>query len=350
MVHFNPFSSDARVYCYRETEGSPLVISPVDADVDFIETWAPRNQNEIVAAVRACGAVVFSGFNLKKEDFLRAFTNALGMPPESYKGDTPRQEEGFNIYRSTAVADGVSIPLHQEVSAGLRAAMPKYIAFFCVVPPTPGTGQTVIGSARALTEKVQEVVPDLWHSMRTTPLTYIARYLPSGTLRTRWIQRLNPSHATIERRFGTEVREVVEEKCRQEGATCRWDGNWAVVSRSGVPATIDYEGTTLFCNQVHLDVLSPQLCGGNVHYMAARALLYPTRDSLQFDVEFDTGTQISPKDASTLLTILKEHEVGRDWQAGDFMILNNVTTLHGKTPHTGEREILVAMAGSVLEL
>lgn len=75
----------------------------------------------------------------------------------------------------------------------------------------------------------------------------------------------------------------------------------------------------------------------------------PTARSLQFDVQFDDGTQISRRDASDLLSILEGHQVGRDWKAGDLMVLDNATTMHAKTRHAGQREILVAMSGTVIE-
>ena len=340
----NPFSGN-NVYCSFETQTpSPLVVSPT-SEIDFIQ-WA-REHEEIADAIKKYGAVVFSGFSLTKENFSGAFTAATGMYPDGYKGATPRDEVYSNIYTSTAVANGSKIPLHQEVSGGDRRDMPKYISFFCAVPPQPGTGRTLVGIAKNVSDAIQSAMPRLWEQMTTKTLTYTSRYLPKDSWRTQWIRSLNPSHATIEKRFGTERRQEVEEKCRREGLSCRWDGGWAIVSRSGVPATIDVDGVTLFCNQIHVDKFNPKLCGGWFNYYLARLLLYPTSDSMQFDVQFDDGTQIDPSDAASLLSILEKHQVGRDWKAGDLTIIDNATTMHAKTPHTGNREILVAMSGSV---
>jgi alpha-ketoglutarate-dependent taurine dioxygenase len=334
--------------CYFEANTqSPLVISPRSEESVDIITWAKQNQNRIAKAIQEFGAIVFSGFNLGKDDFPVAFEAVTGMKPEGYKGDTPRKKIGENTYESTAVANGHNIPLHQEVSIGRREDMPQYISFFCVTPPKAGTGQTQVGNAAKISEEIERLMPHLWKQMTEKRLTYTARYLPENSWRTKWIRWLNPSHATIKTRFGTDDRKEVEEKCRQEGLTCEWDGDWLVVSRKGVPATITLNGKVLFCNQIHLDKLSPKLCKGWINYIFARILLYPTRRSLQFDSQFDDGTQISTKDASTLLTILEKHQEGRNWKKGDLMVLDNATTMHAKTIHIGEREIHVAMAGSV---
>lgn len=334
--------------CYFEAGAqSPLVVSPLSGGSINIIDWARLNQNKIAKAIQEFGAIVFSEFNLGKNDFSVAFEALTGMKPENYKGDTPRKKVGENTYESTAVANGHAIPLHQEVSVGRRDDMPQYISFFCVTPPKEGTGQTQVGNAAKISEEVERLMPQLWKQMTEKTLTYTASYLPENSWRSKWIRWLNPSHSTIKTRFGTDDRKEVEEKCRQEGLTCEWDGDWLVVSRKGVPATITVNGKVLFCNQIHLDKLSPKLCGGWINYIFARILLYPTKRSLQFDSQFDDGTQISVKDASTLLTILEKHQVGRNWKKGDLMMLDNATTMHAKTIHVGEREIQVAMAGSV---
>lgn len=334
--------------CYFEPNTTaPLIVSP-RSEVDLI-AWAQKNRQTVAQAITAFGAIVFSRFALTHDNFREAFTAIAGMPPQPYKGDTPRDEVNQHVYKSTAVANAHAIPLHQEVSGGKRSEMPQYISFFCVTPPKEGTGQTLVGNVEKITGKVCSLMPDLWEHMSTKTLTYTARYLPADSWRTRWIRWLNPSHATIEKRFGTEDRVEVEEKCRLEGLICEWDGEWAVISRKGVPATIDHNGKTLFCNQIHLDRFNPSLCGGWLNYAFARILLYPTAGSMQFDVRFDDGTEISSSDASTLLTIIQEHKEGRNWKKGDLMVLDNASTMHAKTAHVGQREILVAMSSSVFK-
>lgn len=345
-VEQNHFPKELFDCFFEEKTHSPLVISP-HVEIDFIP-WARENQLTIAKAIHEFGAIVFSGFDLTKQNFSEAFTAITGMAPQPYKGDTPRDEVSFQVYKSTAVADGHTIPLHQEVSGGRRKDMPKYISFFCETPPEKGTGQTQVGNVKRISEEIQAVMPGLWKKMTTTTLTYTARYLPKNSWYTQWIRWLNPSHATLEKRFGTENKAEIEAKCKLEGLTCEWDRDWAVISRKGVPATIEREGQTLFCNQVYLEKLSPKLCGGWIKYIFARILLYPTARTMQFDAHFDDGTQISQSDASTLLTILEKHREGRNWKKGDLMVLDNVTAMHAKTSHVGKREILVAMSGSVL--
>ena len=332
--------------CYFESEKIfPLIVEPrFELQKDFF-LYANGRCTEIASAVKAYGAVVFRNFNIDKDNFSQAFQAAMGYPPQKYKGDTPRDEINFNVYKSTAVANGRAIPLHQEVSGGARSDMPKYISFFCVTPPAPGTGRTLLGSAKEVTEIVKKQMPELWQAMTKYQLTYTSRYMPKGHPITQWIQWLNPSHATIEKRFGTENKEAVEAQCRQEGLSCTWDNGWAVIKRSGVPATIDIDGATLFCNQIHVDKFNAKLVGGGLNYTAS-TILYPQQSCLQFDVEFEGGPKITAQQASQLLAILETHEVSIDWKQGDLLLVDNFAMMHGKTPHEGPREIIVAMGGA----
>jgi alpha-ketoglutarate-dependent taurine dioxygenase len=348
MHTISPFKSN-EVLCSFNPETYPaLIVSPRVSDMDSME-WARNHQEEIAQAVDTYGGILFNGFRISKEDFREFYTLAAGQEPESYQGDTPRPEVEDKIYISTVVANGSAIPPHQEDSANHSGYLEK-IGFCCLNPPKPGTGQTRIADAKAVSLAIEERMPDLWQRMTTTTLTYTCRYLPKDSWRTRWIRWLNPSHATIEQRFDTDNKEAIANKCREEGLQHHWDGDWLVVERSGVPATIDIEGVTVFFNQIYLDRLNPELCGGWFFYLLARILLYPTSRSMQFDVKFDDGLVFSRSEASDLLKLIKQFEKGIDWEAGDVLILNNLKTMHAKSPHKDEseenkRQIIVAMSG-----
>ncbi len=336
---------------FQERMSSPLIVSPCTgkSDVD-LTAWAKKNQIKMAEAINKYGAIVFSGFKLTEDSFPETFTAITGTSPKAYKGDTPRDQVSHRafIYKSTAVADTHNIPPHQEVSVGDRKDMPRYISFFCVVPPKKGTGRTELGNVEKITEEVQKEMPDLWRQLQTKNLTYTARYLPDNDWRTGWIRWLNPSHATLTKRFGTENKKEIEDICLKEGLTCEWDGRWAVISRKEIPGIINVNGKTLLCNQIYLDKQTPQLYGGWLNYILVRVLLYPTSRSMQFDVRFDDGTEISRADAGKLLDIVQKYREGRDWKATDLMIVDNRTTMHAKTPHHGPRKIIVAMGGAAL--
>lgn len=324
--------------------GKQLVVTPINGRQISLIDWAKGNQAKIAAAIKEWGAVVFRGFDLTFEQFKPALEAVTAGSLRFYKGDSPRGKLAEKIYKSTAVADAHLIPLHQEEVGCPHDNLPKYIAFFCDTPPAPGTGRTLVGDARAITKKIQASMPQFWKELQKKKLTYTSRFLPEDHWRTKWIRWLNPSHPTIKARFGTEDKQSVEEKCRLEGLECMWDGGWAVVTRKGVPATVERDGETLFANQIHLDRFNHRVTGGWINYFFACLLLYPTERFRQYDVCFDGGAKIKRSDAAQLLDIIQQGAGGIDWEKGDMMVLDNIASMHGKTPHYGPRNIAVALA------
>lgn len=333
---------DGTVVCNNaETRtGYPIIISPACGTSIDLVTWAEGHQQELLNAIHNVGALLFRGFQITEERIPEAFQAAFAIAPTEYLGDTPKERlsDKAPIYKSSALAPRVHLPLHQEASSSNRY-MPLIQTFFCAIPPEPGTGRTTLGDTRSITEDYIRTSPDRWARMQSTTLTYEARYLPQETcfqnLSTKWTKLLNPSHATIFQRFGTVDKEEVEAECSKQGLAYHWEWSGALlVSKRNVPATIVHNGTTLLCNQLYTTI-NPKLCGGWGSYLAARTLLYPL--SLQLNAIWDdTQAGITNADAASMLEVLERHEEGIDWQEGDWLCLNNITFMHGKTPHSDE--------------
>jgi len=343
----SPFSNEDFYSRYGTHTLLPLIVSPIKAGVNFVQ-WAGNHQQKIAKAIAEFGAVLFRGFELEKHEFPEAFEAATGTAPEACRGNTPRPGvEGVDghVSQSTVVPDRHTIPFHNEVSAEGLENTPAIISFMCVKPPKEGSGHTLLGRNKDITDAVKTSDLDFWRHCREHTLTYTVRYLPSSGLRTRWIKYWNSSHTTIMEQFETEDRREIQDICSCKGLTCTWDGEWAVVTRTGVPATIERDGCTLFFNQIHLNKLNPALCGGWINYFFARLLLYPTSRSMQFDVQFDDGSETSLSTASRIYRVIQGDAVGLDWKTSDILFVDNVTTMHGKSAHKGDREIIVAMGG-----
>jgi alpha-ketoglutarate-dependent taurine dioxygenase len=341
-------------------ENGIFVISPSQGSSDDFFPFAERHAAHVRGLIKEHGAVVFNGFNLSEREFSRASQAITELPFVPYKGDTPRPLAGDepNIYPSSVVAPSVMIPLHQEVSVGERANMPTYFSFFCIVPPEPGTGQTLLGDALAVTQDIACEMPDLWEYMKTRKVTYTMRYLPENTLHTKWIQWWNPSHGTERRRFGTVDRDKIKAECDAAGLTCVWDSDgWLTVQRREVPAVTKIDRYTVICNQMYLDVFNDRLCGDNffvrwISYIFARLILYQTKDTMQFDAWFENGRPMTRQEAGQIISITKRHQTGRNWERGDLMILDNLRKMHGRLPYSDrgkkaeeKRRVIVGLSG-----
>lgn len=327
--------------CFFETKSHhPLIVCPKDKNAAsrFFQT-AKENQTSIIAAIKRHGAVVFSGFDFILEEFPIVFEAATGVPPVDYEGDTPREKVAQHIYKSTAVAPAHHIGLHQEEAAFGINHMPRFLSFFCALPPHPGTGRTLAASAREITQSIKAEAPDLWELMNQE-LTTWAFYMPDTGFWTKVTKLLNPSHATVKEKFGTDDPELIQKWCEERGYKYLFVNGGVKVFHQPVPGVVELDGERIFCNQIHLSVRNAHLVGGWFNKMIADLLLYE-----QFGVQLSDATPISTDQADRLSRIIQPHEDGRDWKAGEIMIFDNVGALHGKTPHTGERKVYATMGG-----
>lgn len=70
----------------------------------------------------------------------------------------------------------------------------------------------------------------------------------------------------------------------------------------------------------------------------------PAHEALGSHACFGDGSEIPIEDLTSARAACKRSERLFSWQAGDLLILDNILTMHGRKPFTGERRVLVAMA------
>ena len=67
-------------------------------------------------------------------------------------------------------------------------------------------------------------------------------------------------------------------------------------------------------------------------------------ETLGNHVVFGDGSEIPLGDLHHIREVSRGLEVVNPWQAGDVVVIDNTSTMHGRKPFTGERQVLVAMA------
>ncbi len=289
----------------NNAELKPLIISPkAHMTFDDFTQWA--STQTINGALSEYGALLFRGFGIPSDQFMPTFESLVGYDSLNATKDTPWSGLPY-------------VPLHQEKADKPRDQMPETLGFFCATAPRPGSGQTILGDARRITQTFRLKAPELWGRLSTKSLTYTTRYLPPNSPYTAWATLWNPSHPVASHA-----------------------DDWVTRQTKELPATIQVGSETLFCNHAHLYKFTPTIWGGQINYALTRAFVYPTQGHTQYDVQLGQPSLLVDE-ATTILGLLKEHELKVDWQQGDLMILDNRRVLHGKLPHEGERSILTAM-------
>jgi alpha-ketoglutarate-dependent taurine dioxygenase len=135
---------------------------------------------------------------------------------------------------------------------------------------------------------------------------------------------------------------VVEEYCRQSGATTEWrDGDRLRTRAVRHPLmTHPQTGEVIWFNHAHMFHCS------NLPAEVREALLEQFReDELPRNSFYGDGTPIESSVLAEIRQTYLESSFLFPWQKGDILILDNFLVAHGREPFSGPRRILVSLSG-----
>ncbi|MCQ4163589.1 TauD/TfdA family dioxygenase [Tahibacter harae] len=289
--------------------------------------WARQHRGEVEALLHERGALLLRGFRFHSTRQFGQFLEALfeeGLAEYSYRS-TPRTKLGGNVYTATEYHPSETIPQHNESSYASVWAM--RIGFFCLIAPAPGAGgATPIADSRAV---LRRLPPQLVEKFERKQLQYVRNY---GSIDLPWSEV-----------FQTEDRAQVEAFCRSHGIAFEWIGENGLRTRQTTPAVAQHPvtGERVWFNQAHLFHVSG--LGQDV----ARDLLAAYREEeLPRNVYFGDGSAIDAADLDCIRAVYDAEKYHFDWQKDDILLLDNMLYTHGRQPFSGERKILVGMAGA----
>jgi len=300
----------------------PLVIRPQVPDLD-LTNWVAGNREYVEAELTRVGGILFRGFQVSSAtDFERFVNTSFSHLLEYRERSTPRTAIGKYVYTSTEYPAEQSIALHNEFSYGM--SWPMRICFFCQEAPLTG-GETPIADCRNVYQLLDPHIRDRFIEKK---VMYARNY---GS-------KIDLSWQTA---FQTTDRAEVERYCRNAPIDFEWlDGDRLRTHqvRESV-ATHPKTGEVVWFNQAHLFHMSN--------------LEDDVRESLQATFEaqelprnayYGDGSAIDDSELDKVREAIRKATVLFRWQYGDVLLLDNMLVAHGRTPYTGNRKILVAMA------
>lgn len=314
--------------------GLPLLVRARDPQVDLLDAfaaveplvrdWLPR-----------CAGILFRGFALgpapesaansaaNTVERFRAFAAAFGHPLLNYEfGSTPRTNVTSGVYTSTEYPADQHIPLHNEQA--YTRDWPMRI-WFCCVQAAPVGGETPIADSRAIYRRIPA---DIRERFERRGLMYVRNY--GNGLDVPW-----------QKVFNTEDRATVEAYCRDHRILCDWKEDGELRTRQICQATARHPvtGEPVWFNQAHLFHVS------NLPEEARSALLdILDEEDLPRNVYHADGGPIDPADLAAIRAVLADETVLFPWETGDVMMLDNMLAAHARTPFSGPRKVVVAMA------
>lgn len=321
-----------------DSYGLPLIVEPASPslakDPAAVQSWFEEHHRALEALLPAYGGVVLRGFAIPGTAAFNAMIERYDTDPMGYAGGlTPRSNISGKVFEASRVPADQKIILHQEM--GYLPNYPKMVAFYCLKPSETG-GCTTIGDMR----RFQKAIPaNLLDAVRERGVLYRRNYRAPGPVD-------DPLKALFRREWTdvlqVETREQAEDACQAVGCDAVWedDGSLSMHYRSGGFVKHSVTGEEVWFAQVQ-----------GMHFNRARLeknydklnTAFPPGRPRPIEILFGDGGDIPEEMVTPLYPILDDLAVNLPYEHGDFMLLDNIYTAHGRQPYTGTRDVQVGL-------
>ncbi|MFT6046845.1 MAG: alpha-ketoglutarate-dependent taurine dioxygenase [Arenicella sp.] len=317
-----------------QENGLPVLIAPPKGreTTDKVNgklwpTYSDLIQEAAAKHLPVSGGILFRGFagEQTQEKFCNEFAKLFADSLLSYEfGSTPRTDLGDGVYTATEYPSHQVIPLHNEQSYTLN--WPLNIWFHCVLAPKDG-GETPIADSRRIYNKMPI---DIRQRFESKKLTYVRNY--GNGLDLGW-----------EQVFNTDSKVEVESYCRKHQINFKWKDGGELRTWQKCQATAQHHTSKewVWFNQAHLFHVS------NIDPATREILLDVVEvQDLPRNVYYGDGSEIEESILAEIRGVLDEETVYFPWHQGDFLMLDNMLSAHGRSTFSGDRKIVVAMANA----
>jgi hypothetical protein len=296
-------------------------------------SWAigaiKERKAEVVSGLAQYGAIALRGIQWRSAEDAALLTGLISPLSGAYVGGaTPRSKISKNIYESTRVPSNLELGLHQEMAYLPR--FPNALIFSCIQPALTGGETTFLNMhdfLRAVSlEKIEEI--------RTRGLQY-HRNLAARPNAISFMHRPWPEV------FDVDSKEAAENACDAIGLQYAWrdDGSLDVVHNAS-----GFVEHPLLLRQVWFNQLLAQHANARViGALYAMLLKRKTSKAMPHTVTFGDGSEIPFEFLSELYDIQEKNMLTHRWEAGDIVLIDNLTCAHGRKPYAGDRKMLVSM-------
>lgn len=283
------------------------------------------NRQEIFLKIYNIGAILFRGFNLKNSkdfnDIVKIFTPSLS----SYVGgDSPRTKINSDIYTSTEYPAHEAISMHHEKS--FSNDYPKFIYFFCETAPAID-GETPILDSRKLYNILDQAIVD---KFRTKKLKYVMNLHDGAGIGKSWQDV-----------FELKDKKSLCNKLNTMDIEYLWKPNGMLMIEEIVNPVIQHYHTKEWVFFSQADQWHPSNLG--IETLSAMESIMP-REDFYHNCYFGDGTEIDEDDLNYIREVVAGEMVTFKWKEGDLLMLDNIISMHGRRPFSGNRRILVAMS------
>ena len=293
------------------------------------------------------GAVLFRGFSCQDVEYFSAVIEACGLGQRCSTHDykIPRSVFTNNIYTSSDFPGNVSIPMHHEKP---RSKNPPNHIYFCCATAAEQGGETLFSNAQVVWE---HMIPSIKDKLLKHGIVY-KQYFHGASFIYRLLKYvLGRKQALLwTEYFSTSETMEIEKQLTLEEVNWEWiHSNRDLLVFNKLPGALNHPLTQkpLWFNCAgYLNYYSilPYLSLTMRHtpqYLASRYLV--SKDMLPLVCHYGNGEAFSVEEIATINRVLQQHTAPLLWQQGDFMVVDNFTWMHGKSPHQGKRLLYSCM-------
>lgn len=308
-----------------DSDGLLRIVRPQGARLDAPGILRDRRE-EFTTDLHRHGALLFRGFGIADPDRFNEVVHAFSGDLLEYSHrSTPRTRIKGGVYTSTEYPPDQVIPLHNELSWTHTA--PRYLWFCCLQPAAAG-GATPIADTRRILGRLPGALKE---KFARHGILYVRNYYPDIDLAWQEV-------------FGTESKDEVETYCRDQGMSWEWVTEEHLRTRQLCHAVVQNPDTRelSWFNQAHLFHYTRVGAEG-----AASLLQMYGKENLPRNTYFGNGEEISADDLAAIRAAYDEELYRFAWEAGDVLLVDNLSCAHARDTYEGSRRVIVAMTDSV---
>ncbi|MDN3646219.1 TauD/TfdA family dioxygenase [Pontixanthobacter aestiaquae] len=299
-------------------DGFPHIVAGDGDLADYLVSHKPVIDTQLAAS----GAMLFRGFDVPSVGEFDAAVSAYGEPNFPYKeslSNAVRVNLTERVFTANEAPPTTSIHLHHEMAQ--TPIYPSKLFFYCEIAPDKG-GATPLCRSDILLTELAKAEPGLVNAFEMLGVKY-TNVMPgaddagSGQGRS-WRSTL-----------GVEDRARAEERLSALGYSWAWDSDDTLRATTPVLPAVRAlgGGRKSFFNQL----------------IAAFRGWSDSRNDPSKSVTFGDGMPITGTDMDTAIALSDALSYDHQWQAGDVVLVDNFTVMHGRKPFEGKRKVLASL-------
>lgn len=294
----------------------PMVLLPPSPDenqsIGFFVNAIQQNREWIDKKLKGVGALLFRGFPVRSASDFNAVVEAFGWEEHPYLGLASRARVEGRVYTANEAPLDQPIKFHHEMA--MFDKFPTKLIFFCEIAPPEG-GQTAIVLSHKITERMEQIYPQLIKKLEKEGLIY------PGSL----VQEDDPQSAIKgwQSAYGTNNKQEAEKKLSMSGvpvSKITWADDGKMFFEMGPIVSIrtvdpDTDKRKAWFNPSAIGHTTPMVGDGS---------LFPEGAMEQY------------------IRIAEEECVDVTWEVGDVLVLDNRFLQHARRPSAPPRRVLAA--------